>query len=448
MSTVSNTPRWLAVSALSKIKDGAYSNIQLNQLINDHPMEDRRDVNLLTNIVYGVIQHRLTLEYWLTPFVRHPNQIDPWVRELLLTALYQWQFLDKIPQRAIFNETIEIAKVKGHPGIRRFVTGVLHQMDREGLPEFDAIADPDERLSITYSMPIWLIDELRQQLGADKMESIIASLNQPAKQSLRVNAAVSTLDDVRSVLIHDELSVRDSDISPEGLIVTEGQAINTEAMDYGMFTIQDESAQLAVQALDPQPSDRVLDACAAPGGKTTQIAALLDADLGGKVVALDIHKKKVSLIGENAARMHVADRVAATDLDARKVESKFDEESFDRILVDAPCSGLGLMRRKPEIRYEKQLQDSLNLQRIQLAILEAVAPTLKKGGMLTYSTCTILHQENQDVVDQFLASHPDFELQTTPTKYELKSDRTTKTLSIYPDDYLSDGFFIACLRKK
>ncbi|MCT3299965.1 16S rRNA (cytosine(967)-C(5))-methyltransferase RsmB [Lactiplantibacillus pentosus] len=388
------------------------------------------------------------LEFWLKPFVRHPHQLDPWVRELLLSALYQWQYLDKIPQRAVFNETIEIAKVKGHPGIRRFVTGVLHQMDRSGLPAFDTIEDPDERLSVTYSMPVWLIQELRQQLGATKMEAIIASLNQPAKQSLRVNTALSTVSDVTTALTNDGLTVEPSKISPLGLVVTDGQAINTEAMRYGMFTVQDESAQLVVPALNVQPGDQVLDACAAPGGKTTQIAAELDADAGGEVVALDIHANKVRLIGQNAARMHVADRVAATELDARKVQTQFDDESFDRILVDAPCSGLGLMRRKPEIRYEKQLQDSLNLQKIQLAILAAVAPTLKKGGIMTYSTCTILQQENQDVIAKFLADHPEFELQTTPTEQDLKADRTDKTLSIYPDDYLSDGFFIACLRKK
>ncbi|AVK60294.1 16S rRNA (cytosine(967)-C(5))-methyltransferase RsmB [Lactobacillus sp. CBA3605] len=447
MTEVGNSPRWLAVSALAKINNGAYSNLQLSQLINQHSM-DRRDINLLTNIVYGVIQHRLTLEYWLTPFVRHPHQLDPWVHELLLTALYQWQYLDKIPQRAVFNETIEIAKVKGHPGIRRFVTGVLHQMDRSGLPDFDQIEDADERLSVTYSMPIWIIDELRDQLGAAKMQQIIASLNQPAKQSLRVNTAVSDVDGVATALRNEDLDVELSELSPIGLVVTEGQAINTDAMKYGMFTVQDESAQLVVPAMDVQPGDRVLDACAAPGGKTTQIAAALDASQGGQVVAFDIHTPKVRLINQNAVRMHVADRIVATELDARKVQTQFSAETFDRILVDAPCSGLGLIRRKPEIRYEKELQDSLNLQRVQLSILTAVAPTLKKGGIMTYSTCTILKQENQDVIDEFLANHPDFELVKTPTEQQVKADRESLTLAIYPDDYLSDGFFIACLRKK
>ncbi|MFC6165205.1 16S rRNA (cytosine(967)-C(5))-methyltransferase RsmB [Lactiplantibacillus dongliensis] len=447
MSEVGNSARWLAVSALAKIKDGAYSNLQLNQLINQHSM-DRRDINLLTNMVYGVIQHRLTLEYWLKPFVRHPHQLDPWVHELLLSALYQWQYLDKIPKRAVFNETIEIAKVKGHPGIRRFVTGVLHEMDRRGLPDFSTIENPDERLSVTYSMPIWLIEELRRQLGADKMQQLIASLNQPAKQSLRVNAAMTDVAGVMTVLTEEGLDVEASQVSPLGIVVNEGQAINTSAMKYGMFTIQDESAQLVVPALDVQPSDLVLDACAAPGGKTTQIAAALDVDQGGQVVALDIHAPKVRLIGKNAARMNVADRVAATELDARKAEAEFGAAHFDKILVDAPCSGLGLIRRKPEIRYEKSLQDSLNLQKVQLSILTAVAPTLKKGGIMTYSTCTILEQENQQVVKAFLADHPDFELVKTPTANHLKADRPDKTLSIYPDDYLSDGFFIACLRKK
>ncbi|MFB9770560.1 16S rRNA (cytosine(967)-C(5))-methyltransferase RsmB [Lactiplantibacillus modestisalitolerans] len=447
MTKLDENPRWLAVTALAKIKNGAYSNLQLNQLIREHSL-DRRDVNLLTNMVYGVIQHRLTLEFWLKPFVKRPKQLVPWVHELLLSALYQWQFLDKIPQRAVFNETIEIAKVKGHPGIRRFVTGVLHQMDRSGLPAFTTIEDPDERLQVMYSMPKWIIQELRRQVGQDKMVAVLASLNQPAKQALRVNLDQATVADVQAELETAGLSVEPSAVAPAGLIVTAGQAVNTAALAAGRLTIQDESAQLAVDALDPQPADRVLDACAAPGGKTTQIAAALAAEQGGQVTALDIHTSKVKLIAKNAARMHVANRVAATQLDARKAQSEFGDAQFDRILVDAPCSGLGLMRRKPEIRYEKQLADSLNLQQIQLAILAAVAPTLKKGGIMTYSTCTILEQENQAVVEQFLATHPEFELETTPTKQGLKADRSTKTLTIYPDDYLSDGFFIACLRKK
>ncbi|HAT53939.1 MAG TPA: 16S rRNA (cytosine(967)-C(5))-methyltransferase RsmB, partial [Lactobacillus sp.] len=211
--------------------------------------------------------------------------------------------------------------------------------------------------------------------------------------------------------------------------------------------IQDESAMLPVEALAPQPADHVLDACAAPGGKTTQIAAHLDANQGGLVTALDLHAHKVSLIETNAKRLHVADRVHAQQLDARKAAEQFGPETFDRILVDAPCSGLGLLRRKPEIRYAKTLADSQQLQKIQLSILDAVAPTLKKNGILVYSTCTILKQENDDVATAFIKQHPDFDLVRVATTRDLKPKRSTAWLTIYPDDYGSDGFFVCAFKK-
>jgi 16S rRNA (cytosine967-C5)-methyltransferase len=192
----------------------------------------------------------------------------------------------------------------------------------------------------------------------------------------------------------------------------------------------------------------VLDACSAPGGKTVQIAEQLNSDEGGKVVALDIHEHKLKLVARNAKRMHVDAAVTTTKLDARKIQERFADESFDAILVDAPCSGIGLIRRKPEIRYDKTQEDSLNLQKIQLAILQAVAPKIKKGGIITYSTCTILQEENEQVVDQFLQLHQEFELQKTKTALAVKQDRQDKTLTILPSDFGSDGFFVASLVKK
>ncbi|MBY7147557.1 methyltransferase domain-containing protein, partial [Levilactobacillus brevis] len=188
----------------------------------------------------------------------------------------------------------------------------------------------------------------------------------------------------------------------------------------GAITIQDESAMLPVEALQLRPGDQVLDACAAPGGKTTQIAAQLDAHSGGKVTALDLHEKKVKLIEANAERLHVTDRVDAVALDARKIDDQFPKKQFDRILVDAPCSGLGLIRRKPEIRYEKTPQDIQQLQRVQLDILNAVSKKLKPNGILVYSTCTILDTENDEVVAQFLATHPEFSPMRVTTAQNIK----------------------------
>lgn len=178
------------------------------------------------------------------------------------------------------------------------------------------------------------------------------------------------------------------------------------------------------------------------------MATYLDASQGGQITALDIHEHKVRLIEQNAKRLHVADVIDARALDARKVGEQFEPETFDKILVDAPCSGLGLMRRKPEIKYGRQAADLLNLQKIQLAILEAVAPTLKVGGQLTYSTCTIVPEENQQVVAAFVANHPEFEIVPVALDKPLPANQATPFVQIYPDDYQTDGFFIACLTRR
>lgn len=445
-SSQKKTARYLALESLEKVlTSGAYSNLQLNQVIEKNNLADN-DRRLLTNLVYGVIQHRLTLEYWLEPFTKG-KKIDDWVKVLLMMAIYQYHYLDKVPDWAVTDESIKLAKQRGHEGIRKFVTAILHRILREGLTDFNQIASETTRASIEYSVPEWLITELINQYGTEKMIEIVQSLNQPANQSLRINTRLTDKEEVSRQLYEADLDFRDSQVAENALVLEHGVIANTEAFKNGEITIQDESSMLAVENMHLQPSFRVLDACAAPGGKTVQIAAELDADAGGQVTALDIHQHKIKLIESNAKRLAVNDVVKAIDLDARKVDEKFTDESFDAILIDAPCSGFGLIRRKPEIRYEKQLSDSYNLQKIQLEILAAVAPKIKKNGIITYSTCTILRQENDDVVNQFLANHPEFTLERTQTNLNLKDDRQSDTLTILPSDYGSDGFFVSSLRR-
>lgn len=442
------TPRFLAVDLLTRVaKQGTYSNIALNQVIKNNHMEVR-DAHLLTQLVYGVIQRRLTLEYWLAPFVKNPSKMDNWVQELLLSAIYQMHYLDKIPTRAIFNESIEIAKRKGHAGTRKFVTGVLHAIEREGIRPVSEIKDDIERLSIESSTPVWLVNELIKQVGLEKTTYLLASINEAPDQSVRVNTAKATVEEVIEKMENEGFEVKRSQVSPVGLLVTNGFAPDSGVYHDGLITIQDESAMLVADAMNIQPGAKVLDACAAPGGKTTHIASFLDETLFGEVVGLDIHAHKVKLIGDNAKRLGLSSVVEEMVLDARLISEEFDNEYFDSILVDAPCSGIGLLRRKPEIKYEKTLADSKNLQKIQLAILDKVAPTLKKGGRLTYSTCTILDIENKDVVNQFVETHSEFKVIETPTALALKENRDDKELTIYPDDYHSDGFFITCLEKQ
>ncbi|ANZ58539.1 16S rRNA (cytosine(967)-C(5))-methyltransferase [Fructilactobacillus lindneri] len=443
MKNNTSNPRYLAVKTLERVSNGAYSNLQINNVIDSTNMNEK-DVRLFTTIVYGVIQHRLTFEYYIQKMVKHPDKLKPWVKELLYTAIYQMVYLDKVPNRAIFDESIEIDKARGHDGIRRLVTGILHKINRDGLPSLDDIKDKTEYLSIKFSVPVWIIEQLNNQLGKEKTEKILESINEPANQSLRVNIKSTNPSSLTKMLEEKGFEVESSKVAANALVVSNGNAAHTDLFKDGLFTIQDESAMLPVQSMQIASDDYILDACAAPGGKTTQIAEYLTT---GKVEALDLHENKLNLIKKNAERMGVANQIEVHACDSRKLDKLFNDETFDKILVDAPCTGMGLIRRKPEIRYDKSIRDVESLSRIQSQILDAVAPKLKVGGQLVFSTCSIINQENSANVTKFLNEHHNFAPIRVETKMNLKPDRPEDYLKIFPDDYGSDGFFISGFKK-
>ncbi len=443
MTNIKSTPRWLALDTLDRvIGQSAYSNIQLNNTISRHHLSEA-DKNLLTKIVYGPLQHQLTIEYRLAPYLRG-KKLAHWVNVLLLEAVYQLDYLDRVPDFAVVNESVEIAKVKGNPGIRKLVTAVLRNYLRHSKRDTSEIKDPIKQMSVESSVPRWLVSQLADDYGLASTSKILQSINDPAHLSLRVNLAKTTVDTVIDQLKQEGIHVHRSPVAPQGLVVEAGNVIQSNAFRDGLVTIQDESAQLAVDSMNLQPTFQVLDACAAPGGKTVQIAEQLSA---GQVTALDIHQNKVRLIEKNARRMGLEKRVKAMALDARKVGQQFEDETFDAILVDAPCSGIGLLRKKPEIRYDKSVEDSQRLHKIQLAILDAVATKVKKGGIITYSTCTLLKMENELTIREFLASHPQFTELTTETTKCIKDGRDARSLTILPSDYGTDGFFIGTLKR-
>lgn len=448
MVNIKQSPRNLAVTVLERvINKQAYSNLELNQIIQQAKLSVA-DKHLLTNLVYGTLQHRLTLENWLKPFVK--REPVPWVRELLLITLYQYHYLKRVPDFAATNEAIEITKFRGHgnQGLRKFVTGVLHAVLRSDWPDLTTIEDPIEQLSLTASLPLWLTKKLVDENGLLEAQKIGKAINDPARLSIRANRQKGTVGQITDQLAMEGITTIPSQVAADGLIVTKGDLLGSQAFRSGLVTVQDESAMLAVEAMaaaiDLKTANLVLDACSAPGGKTGQLAAQVE---NGKVIALDIHQHKVKLIKKNMARLGLSDRVVAKQNDARDLTFLADQ-TLDAALVDAPCSGMGLLRRKPEIRYQKQFSDSQQLHKIQTTILDAVAPKIKKGGIIIYSTCTILHEENDETVVAFLTTHPNFALEKTQTARALKTDRATKTLTILPSDYGSDGFFIATLRRK
>ena len=434
--SIDKSARAVSLETLIKVLDqGSYSNISLNNSLK-HSNLSIADQNLATNIVYGTIQYRLFLEYQLKGLVR-TKLTEKYIKPLLLMSLYQLIFLDKVPDRAVLDEANKLAKQYGkrHSAGFRLVNGILRSFTRRGVI-LPAENNPVKYLSVKESVPEWLVQYLIDNWGLDKAKSVLNSINEPAKNSVRISK-LADKEQVFAQLERDNYQPQWSKLSSDDVILSHGGISESDLFEEGKLTIQDEAASLVVEAFDFEQDEHVLDACSAPGGKTVQIA---ESIVNGDVTALDIHDKKLRLVRDNAQRMHVANKVKTKACDARKATEIFAAGELTKILGDAPCSGLGLLRRKPESRYTKRQQDLQNLQKIQLAILTAVSSLLKKNGELVYSTCSISMEENEEVVKKFLQAHPDFEL--VPFKLT-KLESKTGMLKIMPDLDGNDGFFIA-----
>ncbi|MFA1737107.1 16S rRNA (cytosine(967)-C(5))-methyltransferase RsmB [Lysinibacillus fusiformis] len=424
-------------------KNQAYSNLLLNETIKRHKIE-AKDRALLTELTYGTLQHKMTLDYYLEPFIR--GSIDHWVRWLLRISLYQMQYLTRIPAHAAVNEAVEIAKRRGHRGIASTVNGILRSVLRQGVPAITDLENPIERLAIETSHPIWLVQRFVDNYGLEVATGMLHENNVPPMQTVRVNRTKVTVEQAIAELEAEGLTAKQSDVIPECLHLTNGQPARTHAFIEGHITIQDESSMIPANVLNPSPGMRVLDMCAAPGGKTTHLAEIMKNE--GSILATDLHPHKLDLIDHNTERLGL-DIIETAPIDGRKAPEFLQAESYDAILVDAPCSGLGVMRRKPDIKYTKREEDLENLQTIQLALLDAATKVLKIEGKLVYSTCTVDKQENEGTVKAFLATHPEMEaiqLESLPTK--LAEKQANGMLQVFPQDFGSDGFFVAAFRKK
>ncbi len=427
--------RGVALKVLQEVfEKGAYSNIALNKELQSSQLS-QADKSLVTELVYGTVARKITLEWYLAHEIKDRDQLDSWVYHLLMLSLYQILYLDKIPNHAIVNEAVNLAK-RGR-GAEKFVNAILRAFLNKPLPDIAAIKRKNKRLSVQYSAPVWLVATLIEEYGQERAEAILASLFIRNKASVRVTD-LSKVDELAQAL-----SAEKSDLSPVGLVKASGHFAGSQAFKEGLITIQDETSQLVAPTLQLEGWEEVLDACAAPGGKTCHIASYLTS---GQVTALDLYDHKLTLIEENAHRLGLANRVKTQKLDAVQVAETFGPDRFDKILVDAPCSGIGLMRRKPDIKYNKESADFDQLQEIQLAILDSVCQSLKKGGIITYSTCTIVRKENQDVIAKFLDRHPNFE--PVALTHECSDIVQNGCIVITPEQYLTDGFFISQVRRK
>jgi 16S rRNA (cytosine967-C5)-methyltransferase len=353
--------------------------------------------------------------------------------------------LSKIPEHAIVNEAVEIAKRRGHKGIASMVNGILRSILRMGIPSLDKIKDPIDRIAIETSHPRWIVEMFAEMYGLETTMDMLKANNLPPKQTVRVNTLKATVEEAIQLLADEDVQAVQSKVIPQCLYLLSGQAARTEAFKNGIITIQDESSMMPSIALNPKPGDRVLDLCAAPGGKTTHLAEIMKNE--GSILATDIHPHKLDLIGENCARLGIT-IVDTAPIDGRKAAELLQPESFDAILVDAPCSGLGVIRRKPDIKYTKREEDFDRLHEIQTELLNNAVALLKPGGRLVYSTCTVNKKENEETVEALLASHPEMKL--APIQHlpvSLLEKQRNGMLQVFPQDFGSDGFFVALFEK-
>jgi 16S rRNA (cytosine967-C5)-methyltransferase len=445
-------PRDLALKALNRLSlNPAYSSRVLDRLFQDTPDLDERDRAFVSQLVQGVLRWRLRLDWIIGRNARFPlRKIDPLVLNILHLALYQIFFLDRVPESAAVNEAVKQAKASFPGHIVSFVNGLLRNVCRhkEKAAYPDAIKDPVRFLSVYHSHPVWLVEKWIAELGAKATEALLEANNQAPSLVLRVNTLAAARPELMERLTEEGLDVKPTPYSPVGVIVEglRGRVDQLRAFKQGLFQVQDEGAQIASFLLSPLAGDMVLDLCAGLGGKTGQIAEIMGNR--GKIVALDTNRARLISLAKNARRLGI--RIIHSTVADATAELPVFPESFDRILVDAPCSGLGVLSRHPDGKWNRDSEGINRLALLQAAVLAQAVRGLKKGGSMLYVTCTISREENEGVVEGFLKSHPAMVLDNladhAPSWAAGLIDENG-FLRTYPHLHSMDGFFAALFTK-
>lgn len=445
--------RKLALEILYKIdKEGAYSNIVLNEMLNKNKNNlNKKDIGLISEIVYGVTTWKLTLDEIIK---NHSSvkikKISPWILNILRMSIYQIVFLDKIPKSAAVNEGVNLAKRYGNKGSIGFTNAVLRKIDKNDYEDLFEIKDKKEMISKTTSMPIWIIEEfIKEGLTYEQIKEICRNSNKRPNISIRVNKLKTTKESLIEKLKAKNIDVTEKSELDDFIILNKAKDIeNMEEFKQGLFTVQDEAAGLTALILNPKENEEVLDACSSPGGKTTYMAEIMKNK--GKIEALDIHEHRTKLVEDAANRLGI--NIIKVHLqDATKFNKEY-EEKFDKILLDVPCLGIGVLKRKPDIKWQRKVEDIKKITKIQTEILNTCSSYLKKGGELVYSTCSIFKSENQDIINKFVEENENFKIQEiilpkhaeNIKNYFEKFIIDRKFLQVYQNQK-TDGFFICKL---
>ncbi len=402
---------------------------------------DAKDAALTTNLTYGVLQNEKLIDFYIGHFSSIKlNKISPYVLEAMRLAVYQLLFLDKIPSSAAVNESLKLIKKQGNPRAASFANAVLRKLaeQKDSLPDIPK-GDFGRYISIKYSQPRWLVERLTELLGTEGAESFFCESNKPQPGYIRVNTNKITVQEFEQAAFEQGISLMPVS-HLEGAYSVNGMAavLSSQLFAEGKCIIQDLASQLAVSVLDPRRGERLLDVCAAPGGKSIMASQLMENT--GEIISNDIYPHKAALIAQNAAQYGCTNiKTSCKDM---LLYSDEWQQGFEKIICDVPCSGLGVIRKKPDIRL-KDPESIEGLPQLQLAILKNAAQYLKPGGALVYSTCTILPEENEQVAEAFVKGNSDFAFEAV----EILGQSCAGYITLYPHIHQTDGFFIARIRR-
>lgn len=435
-----------ALALFAMQEDGAWSDGALHQQLAAAALSGR-DAALASRLVYGTVQNEMLLDWYLRHFSSvRLKKIAPRVRTCLRMGLYQLILMDKIPSHAAVDETVALVRryCRADGRTVSFANAVLrHAVDavqNGSLPVLDC-PDKESYYALRYSHPEWLVRLWSEQFGQKMAGQLCQADNADTPVSVRVNLLKTTPEAACAALENAGMTVQVHPAFDDMLLCTGGDVAATAAFQAGEITVQDAASALAASVADPKPGDTVLDCCAAPGGKSFAMAGHMQGR--GSVISCDIYEHKLTRIQEGAQRLGLTNiQTALQDASVTRNEWK---GTADVVLCDVPCSGLGIIRKKPEIRY-KDPAELENLPALQAKILQNCAQYVKDGGTLVYSTCTILQRENEDVVRAFLAANPQFE--AVPWEHKVCGTREDGMVTLLPPVHQTDGFFIAKMRKK
>ena len=435
--------RKTAVNILERVlNERAYSNIILSNELNASDLSDK-DKALVTELVYGTLRRLKSLDMIIAHFVKDISVMDKKTLNILRVAVYQMQYLDKIPNYAACNEAVELAKEVSEKDAK-LVNGILNSYTEVKSSLELEFRNKIEEMAYEFSFNSWMIRLMIKQYGEKETLKMLHNLNNTPCVTVRVNALKTEYDDAFEALDNLRYTVDEGYVCPEAIMIEGGSnPLDNPLFVEGKITVQDESAMLVAPLLDLEENQVVIDLCSAPGGKTTHIAEIMNNT--GRVLAFDLYENKLNLIKDNANRLGITN-IEVAQMDATKTNSELISLA-DRVLVDAPCSGLGIIKKKPEIKWNKVRQDLRDIIPVQREILDNAWEYLKKDGIMVYSTCTLNKEENDENIEWFLSKHKDAKIEKV---FVGKGDNlkysNIGTLTVLPNEYM-DGFYIAKIRK-